>query len=206
MLRVDPITKALLVSGGSSGGVNPYTLLGSSLKAQPIGMDINTITGNTGIPTDNTLHLIAVVLNTDETITGVMWVQNAQGVYTADNYNGVGLYSYSAGTLTLVASTTNDGNIWKAAAASFNTKAFSTPYSAIAGVYFVGLLYNSSAQTTAPSLVGQSSNLFASSVAILDFTNSAKIRGGVGTVASLPATQAMSGVTAVTQYPWVGLY
>lgn len=208
MLRVDPTTKRLLVSADDlpSSGVNLYTALGSSLKGQTFGMEINNVTGNVGNLADGTLNLTAIVIPEASTITGVMWIQNTQGNYTADNYNGVGLYSYSSGTLTLQASSTNDGNIWKATAISLATKAFTTPYVATAGVYFIGALYNNSAQTTAPAFAGQSSNLFAGAVASLDFTNSAKIRGTVSAQTSLPATQAMSGVTAVTPYIWWAVY
>ena len=41
------------------------------------------------------------------------FVQIAQGLYTATNENRIGLYSYSEGTITLVASTADNGDLWK---------------------------------------------------------------------------------------------
>ena len=76
---------------------------------------------------DTRMDVQAVYIRESKTIAGVKWFQGVQGNYTADNYNGVGLYSYDgAGTLTLVASSTNDGNIWKASANSVGSKAFSS--------------------------------------------------------------------------------
>lgn len=207
MLRVNPSTKALLVEGTVSvQEIDVFSELGSSIKGQVYGMTPNSVTGNAGGLSDGTLGFIVVPIDTDCTITGVMWAQNAQGVYTADNYNGIGLYSYSAGTLTKIAESTDDGNIWKGSTATLQTKNFSSPVAVTAGLYFVAFLYNSSAQTTSPSIAGQSSNAFIAAVFSLDFTNSAKLRGSVSSQTTLPATQAMSGVTAVTSYPWFALY
>jgi hypothetical protein len=145
--------------------------------------------------TDGQIYLSAVYLPTAATITGARWFQNVAGVYTADNYNGVGLYSYSGGTLTLVASSTDDGTIWKSTGTQ--SKAFSTPYSAVAGVYYLGFIYNSSAQTTAPSIVGSPNK---TSGAYIDFTNSAKINATL-TAATLTTPIAMSSTTGV-QATW----
>jgi len=127
------------------------------------------------------------------TITGVKWYQQTQGTYTAADYNGVGLYSYSAGALTLVASSTDDGNIWKGVSASVQSKAFSTPYSAAAGLYVVAALYNQSAQTTAPA-VGSNSVVNAALIGF-DFTNSAKIASTLAAQATLPASTTMAALT-----------
>jgi len=139
-------------------------------------------------------YFTAVRLNKAQTVTGVKWIQTTAGDYTANNYNGVGLYSYSGGTLTLVASSTDDGNIWKATSGTMASKAFSSTYSAAAGIYFVAFLYSSSAQTTAPALqiLGPASatNL------ILDLTNSAKTSSLISSQTALPSpTQAMSGLS-----------
>jgi len=206
MLRVDPITKRLLVSASSGQDIDVFGELGSSIKGQTYGMNTNDVTGNSGSLSDGTLGFIAVTISSSSTITGVMWAQNTAGVYTADNYNGVGLYSYSNGTLTKIAESTNDGNIWKGGSGTIQTKNFSAPVNVIAGIYFVAFLYNSSAQTTSPSLAGQATNAFIAAMFSLDFTNNAKLRGAVSSQSTLPTTQVMSGVTAVTTYPWVAVY
>ncbi len=114
------------------------------------------------------------------------------------------MYSYSGGTLTLVASTAVDGNIWKGAANTVQTVAFTTPYNAAAGVYFIGFVYSQSAQTTAPTL-GSAAVVSNGAVQSAEFTNSAKLYAFVfGT--SLPSSQAMSGVTASTGRQWFAVY
>lgn len=180
-----------------------YSLLGSAVIAESLGLNIVMASGNTGNFVNQSMKVQAIYLPYATTITGIKWLQVVQGSYTANNYNGVGLYTYSAGTLTLVASSTDDGNIWKAAP-GMASKAFSSQYPAAAGLYFAAHLYNQSAVVTAPQIgafVNANGGLFA-----LDFTNSARIVGQVTSQASLPATQAMSGVASSSISPWLGLY
>lgn len=180
-----------------------YQALGSTIVAQNVNGGLGDSTG-TNTMTDNRVYYMGVYLKKGATITGVKWEQVTQGNYTADNYNGVGLYTYSGGTLTLVASSTDDGNIWKATSATIASKAFSTPYVATAGLYFIAHLYCSSAQTTAP-VTGAILGSVGSNVTT-DFTNSAKLNGLQSGQTSLPATVAMSSITAYFVEPWTGLY
>jgi hypothetical protein len=169
--------------------------LGSGIKSVGLGCrSLANITASLAM-TDGQIYLSAVYLPAATTITGAKWFQIVAGVYTADNYNGIGLYTYSGGTLTLVASSTDDGTIWKSTGAL--SKAFSSPYSAAAGVYFLGFIYNSSAQTTAPSITGATNK---SSGAYIDFTNSAKINATL-TAATLTTPITMSSTTGV-QATW----
>lgn len=171
--------------------------LGSTVKS--VGLACRTwgnITLQTAL-TDGSIFLIAIYLPQSATITGVKWWQNVQGNYTADNENRVGLYSYSGGTLTLVASSTDDGNLWKGASASVQSKAFTTPYVASVGVYFIGLLYNSSAQPTPPQ-IGSAPNKLNGGLG--DFTNSAKFNSSIAST-TLSSSIAMSG-TSTTQGNW----
>jgi len=140
------------------------------------------------------------------TLTGVKWKQVTAGVYTANNYNGVGLYSISGGTLTLVASSTDDGNIWKATSSTIGSKAFSSTYAASAGVYMVVALHSSSANTTSP-VIGQLTGLSGFINTVNDFTNSAKTGGLISSLTALPSpTQAFSGITASANQAWFGVY
>jgi hypothetical protein len=156
-----------------------------------------------GLPISNTgssisnqrFDVVAVWLPNDATITGVNWIQVTAGDYTPNNYNGVGLYTYSGGTLTLVASSTDDGNIWKGTAQTYLSKAFSSPYNAAAGLYFIGALYCRSAAVTPPAIMSCSGTTPSVAVITEDFTNSTKLTGTVNSLTALPATQAMSGVT-----------
>ena len=184
-----------------------YEALGSSIKGVnlvcPYVSNIQTGVSNT--LTSQQPRFVAVYLPKAATITGVKWYQITQGVYTANNYNGVGLYSYSGGTLTLVASSTDDGTIWKSTANTWGTKAFSSTYSAAAGIYFICAMYNTSAQTTQPA-IGASANSNGANVNIFDFTNSAKLSSTGSSLTTLPSTQAMSGLTVVNTNPGLFLY
>ena len=103
---------------------------------------------------DNTSYWAVFIIRKPTLITGVRFVQRIAGVYTADNYNGLALYSYSGGTMTKVRETVDDGDTWKGSSYSLKTKPFPTTYTAQPGIYFIGFVYNSSAQTTAPSIYG----------------------------------------------------
>jgi hypothetical protein len=116
---------------------------------------------------------LAVWIPKTVTLTGVKWYQITAGVYTANNYNGVALYSHSSGTLTQVASSTNDGNIWKATSSTFASKAFSSTYSAAPGLYYIASIWCYSAYTTLPTVASGSLSTLGSqsNFAAFDFTN-----------------------------------
>lgn len=180
-----------------------YSALGSSIKAQT--EPIQYINQNFN-PVDGTIYFQAIWLPKAQTLTGVKWYQRTIGNYTADNNNVIGLYTYSGGTLTQVAVTTNDGNLWQTAGTNtFGTKAFSSTYVATEGLYFIGILYNSSAVVTAPAL-GTIVNFTNLSQSAVDFTNSAKLCSVITGQTNLPATQAMSGLTGNTVRIWLSLY
>jgi hypothetical protein len=143
---------------------------------------------------DARLWLIPVYLPVSQTLTGVKWYQATTGNYTADNYNGIGLYTVSAGVATLVASSTDDGNIWKGTAATWQSKAFSSPYAATKGTYYIGALYNSSAQTTAPGAIGVA--ITTAAVQTFDFT-SGRMYTYLAAQASLPASVTLSATTSL---------
>lgn len=181
-----------------------YQALGSTIVAENVDGQLAQVI-NTLAMTSQRAYFSAVYIDKDQTITGVKWKQATAGSYTANNYNGVGLYSYSGGTLTLVASSTNDGNIWTATSGTVGSKAFSSTYSASAGLYFVAIIWSASATTTAPFL----GTLTATSSinTITDFTNSAKTSGLISSLTALPSpTQASSGITASANEFWIGLY
>jgi hypothetical protein len=173
---------------------NAFKALGS----QAIGFNVASfdfnMPANQPLGSQNMLFS-AYYIPVGQTITGVKFYQRIQGNYTANNYNGIGLYSYSGGTITLVASSTNDGNIWKGTAQTWQTKAFSSTYNAAAGIYFIAALYNSSAVVVNPS-VGGITYTVDGGVPVYDFTNSAKVAGTLTAQTALPASQAMSGMNA----------
>jgi hypothetical protein len=100
---------------------------------------------------DGTAYFSLIYLDEDGILTGVRVGESTQGDYTGDNFNGVALYSVSGNTFTRVAISTTNNDLWKSSYWSIEIS-FSSPYSATKGLYAVGLLYNSSAETTAPVL------------------------------------------------------
>ena len=181
-----------------------YQALGSTIVAENVDGQLAQVINSLAM-TSQRAYFQAVYIDKDQTITGFKWKQATAGSYTANNYNGGALYSYSGGTLTLVASSTNDGNIWTATSGTIGSKAFSSPYSATAGLYFVAIIWSASATTTAPSLGTLTA---ASSInTVTDFTNSAKTSGLISSLTALPSpTQAISGITASANEFWIGLY
>jgi hypothetical protein len=185
--------------------IRALNALGFSIKMETLGVEWGTINTATA-HTDGRLHMHFLgVPDMDMTVTHVTFYQSTPGVYTADNENRIGLYSYNAATgdFTLVASTANDGNLWKAATGFVNT-AFSASANLTAGTpYFIGALYNNSAQTTAPSLMGGASN-GTSTVAI--GTASVRLSSGVNTQTTLTSSINASSLAGISTRPWFKVY
>lgn len=211
-IQGDPGSQGPAGANGADGapGINgyysnlAYQALGSTIKAETVNFPLAYC--NTALAlTDNQSRFIAIYLPNDATITGVCFYCRTTGNFTGDQFNGLALYSYNNGTMTKVAETANDQTIWKQAANSIRQIAFSVPYAAQAGIYFVGSLYNNSAQTTAPAIAAGTAVNNAAMQSLL-FTNSAKLSGTVNAQNSLPSSQAMTGVTGNTAMPWMALY
>lgn len=172
--------------------------LGSSIKGVNLSFPfINNISlGATMVTGQCVFH--AYYLPVAKTITGVKWWQFAAGAYTATNYCGVGLYSATTiGNMTLVASSTNDGNIWKQASSTLGTKAFSSGYAAAAGLYYIATLWGSSATTTAPQI--GASTVPSTSTGSFDFTNNAKLTSSVFGQSALPTPTQNNALTTLLQ-------
>lgn len=187
--------------------INAYQALGSTIKAQALSLDALTLSTNGANLTDGLAVFVAVWVPKKMTVTGVKWYQVTQGNYTADQNNYLALYSYSGGTLTRVAISTNNGNLWKATANTVASEPFSSPYDILTpGLYFIGILYNNSAQVTAPSIATGLGTLANVAHNNLDFTNSAKVQSQLAAQNSLPTPQVMSALTGRTVYFWFALY
>lgn len=182
-----------------------YQALGSPIVTETVAQKLQI--SNTSTPmVDNQIKYTAVFLPKAASLTGVKVYVRVLGVYTGDNNNRIGLYSYSAGVLTLVASSTNSSTLWTSAANAIQTIPFTTPYTATSNIYFVAFLYNQSAQTTAPSLAsGVVLNNLAMASTAMGFSNSAKLHGtSLGN--DLPASINMSAITGSAIPSWVSLY
>lgn len=177
--------------------------LGSAIKAQTFGATLNSINA-IGNLTDGRMEMVAVYLPVAATLTGVKFFSGTAGNFTGDNTNSIGLFSYSAGTVTKVAETANDANIWKGTSNTWQTVAFSSTYAAAAGLYYVALIYNNSAQTIAPA-IGICASMQSGTISQADFTNSAKIHS-FKAQSTLPSSTTMSTMTAQGSVKYVALY
>lgn len=179
--------------------------LGSTIKGVNLGLPVFYSIGAAAVLTNTAVRFVPYYLVNAATITGVKFYQANTASYTGNNYNGVGLYSYSGGTLTLVASSTNSASFWINTINTWVTKPFSSTYSASAGIYFIGMMYNFSAQTTAPqTLAGSTVN---AGFATVDFSNNAKIASVSNTgLTALPSSIAMSSINNTTNVPSIYLY
>lgn len=185
--------------------LNVFTALGGTTLANTVNQPLEVCNTSTNM-VDGQIKYEAVWLSKAATLTGIKVYVRVLGSYTPDNNNRVGLYTYSGGTLTLVASSANSGTLWTSAANAIQLIPFSGTYVAAAGLYFVGFLYNQSAVVTAPALASgiAMNNLVMGSTA-LGFTNSAKLHG-TSSGTDLPATIAMSAITSSVIPSYTALY
>lgn len=174
-----------------------FSLLGSRAVAGTLNFTNNHInTAGNGL-TANLLYLAATYIPTTTTLTGCLWFRSNTPVTAGGTgCNSVGLYSYSGGTLTLVASSSNDSNMWlQGSALTFLSKSFTSTYTANRGTYFIAAEANYIG--TVPQLPNITTGVN-TLISTYDFTNSAKVMGTItNNNSTLPSSIAMSTVTAV---------
>lgn len=181
--------------------------LGSTVKAYGIlGPRFGMVGSFSSSLTDGRVEYTAIWIPSAMTLTGVEFFQGIQGNFTADNENAIALFTYSGGTMTKVATSANNGDIWKGASNTMQRVAFTTPYAATRGLYYIGLLYNSSAQITAPAINVLTTSLNAA-IASQGYSDSAKIFGFRNSQSALPSTtEAMTNVTAFNRCFYLAVY
>jgi len=186
------VTDAIAAAGGSGGNAFLVELdaLGMDVVALPIGASAPMTMNKTLI--DGTAYWQSFYLPEAVTMTGVKWLHRTAGVYTPDEFNGFALYTVSGTTYTKVRESSNTGTFWSAAGYALGTAAFTSTYSAAAGIYMVAFVYNSSAQTTAPSIYCWNGSNGISQV----MTGGHKITGDVTGQTTLPTTETAADIAA----------
>lgn len=178
--------------------------LGSSFKGGPTEVKPGNISAAAALTSQQMLYR-RIYIPVACTITGVNWYQTTAGNALENNYNGVCLYSYSGGTLTLVDSTTRDTTMWTGTSGSWRTKAFAQTYQASAGVYYLAAVYSNSSQTTNPA-IGGGTALHSAAVSGFDFTNSAFIIGVKTGTTTPPLTIAASSISKSNLNIYLSVY
>lgn len=175
---------------------------GSTIKALPFGVTLANLFATQTTLADGVYYTALFEIKDTITVTGVGWVQQTQGSYTADNYNGVAIYTVSGGTDTKLVETVNDGNIWKAVAGS-STKAFPTTQILLPGNYKISALWNASATPTAPIVYAHTT--VGGNITYL-LPNNQKISATLSAQTSMPASVVGSSLTSVSNYLGIWLY
>lgn len=183
--------EALAISASANIETYPPTLsslriLGSTVKGQSLGVEVTDVTLNSPL-TDSRMHIIPIEIYEAGTISSLTYWQGAQGVFTSESNNQVGIYSASGGILTKLGESADNTNLWKAGANSFHTESFSSSISVEKGLYYAALLYNTSSQTTAPT-IGAAPNAVHVDFSAFGLPNSGKLYALKPTVSSLPAS------------------
>ena len=178
---------------------------GSAIISESFGLNTVNASSSVQLGPSGQAYFVMVPVLAAKTISGIGFMMRTQGIYTASNENRLGLYSFAAGTLTLIASSADNPNLWKDVTGTFHKENFSAHVDVLPGNYWIGALYNFSAQTNAPAIVAGPA-VQIPDLSSLDFPNSALTYGSKGSTLTLPSSQAMSGVTANSNRPWFVLY
>lgn len=209
VVEVDATQNLVWTASRANSYLTLVRALGSAIQAETVRCSYRQI--NTSIAlVDGTMDFHAILVREPISVQGVKWWQVTKGSYTGDLENSVQLYSANpaAGTITQIATTGNVAAIWQtAASASMGSQLFTTTVSLAPGVYYVGALYNQSAQTTAPAIGGMNA-LIVAAFSSYDCINSMKLNGNYVPIDGLSPTGAFS-MTAVnnsTVSHWFGLY
>ena len=145
-------------AGGVSGNSNfsaGLHAMGSDFKGMTLGLS-SPGSGSFQLY-DGLAYFAKIYLDSAMLLHGVVVGETTEGIYTGDNFNGAALYSISGTTFTRVAISANNANLWKVSAYDV-TIPFTSNYSVPAkGLYAVMLLYNYSAESTAPVIVAGTS-------------------------------------------------
>jgi hypothetical protein len=130
------------------------------------------------------------------TVTGFKYSLLVAGSYTADNYNGIALYSFSNGVITKISETANDGTIWTTTANTIGIKNLPSPVTIAPGYYYIAILYNSSAQTTAPTFPSNSIGVLINAAQGWTNNSSIALNSFINTQSTLPTPITMQGTVS----------
>lgn len=178
---------------------------GSNVKAVPASASSLFYGGQA--MTDGRAYQATFDIEEEMTITGVGYGMSVAGNFNGDNFNGFFLCSLNGATISVpIAQTANDASIWKSAAYTYATKAFTAPVVLAPGRYKLFGVYNTS--DGSPAAVPQmlTNQGVPSTVMSQLLSNSDKVEGYItAAVTAVPsATLATSSITAAAVSPsWV---
>jgi hypothetical protein len=212
----------LMTSGGYATGFDWYNgIEGNVIKAakkfttispvlaHPVSCIGGILTGQTTM-TDGRAQYQIYYIPEPITVTGVRFVLQTQGNYTADEYNGAKLYQItSAAGFTRLDSTANNGDFWKGTVVQKQDFAFTGGARILEpGLYVVGFIWNASATTAAPVMYTSFNNSSATNVMYWGNAGADQTRlgGYVATQTDLAVIEAFTDLTAEANAWGVFLY
>lgn len=179
--------------------------LGGTIKAIPSGVPFSSFTANKAL-INSKFEIVPVYFKEACTITGIMTVLQTAGVYTGNNFNGLMLYLQHLGNYTLLGYSAGATNTWAATANTLITLPLNVTVPVQPGVYYVALLYNRSAETTAPKIycsVDYNQNLWN----LITLANSNRLYGSKASVLTPPSPVVASTIVSEsTAIPFLAVY
>jgi hypothetical protein len=188
---------------GNDDFVDLLDAMGADIVALPF-MRNNRLFPSDFAMVDGRAYWCVVQIKDTTEITGVKYVLATQGSYTADNFNGVALYSVSGTTYTRVAISADDGDTWKTAQYATGTKAFTSAYTAVPGIYYFAMVWNASATTTAPAIY--CGDPWASANSFIFGTGTNRIAAYRESQTTLNASESGGNLTGYTNTPSIWFY
>jgi hypothetical protein len=178
---------------------------GSTIKGTNMAVPYYNLISQTTALTNAQMRVVLIYLPNAATLTGIKFY-TAGGTNNAGTFNGVGLYKVRSGndSADLVASCANDTSLFEPATAnSWVTKAFTSTYSASAGLYYAAIIcsYN----TGTPS-VGTSAALANTGVVSNMDISPNKISAVVNSQTSFGSKFGLTQFTSVGTLPAIYIY
>lgn len=188
--------------GGYSNFVKMLRAGGASVVAETFPCDQITTSVNLS---DGSFGLQAIYVDRSATISTIKWYCSVNANFTADNNNKVGLYSVNMATkvATLVGSSASANLTWDQSVNTWTSRSLSVSVDLLPGWYYVGYLYNSSAQTTAPGTGGKTALVNA---AVNTLITDLPLAATLAAQTDLPSSVTLSATTASTSMRYFQIY
>lgn len=183
-------------------------LMSYGIKAEPYGITLANMSSQLALVA-NRFFVYPFNWNVSDTLRGVSFFCRSAFTNTSTNYNGVGIYSLSGGTLTRIVFTANNGTFWNSTANSWVSQSI-TPTFLTKGLYFIGYQYSGSVSN--PTIGSGDALIVATTQSPSEppsavNTNGIKFSTFIANGTSAPPTSiAMSATTASANIPYFLLY
>jgi len=201
------IFTGIVTAGIKDNHVTGFQAMSSAIKAELIGTTFSQMNSSTAnlLLADGDIRWLAAFLPTDATLTGIKFWLMVACVSSGNTMSKVGLYTSDGTTLTRVAQSNNNANLFKGTTDIMHDEPFSGTYAATRGLYYIAYLHNPTGETTIPEIL-KFENMSTVATSGMDFTTGDMHSGVTTGNTDLPATQLLSGITKSNIRPYVAAY